>query len=126
MQGRISTVSPLKAWWAVFVLFLAYIFSYVDRAIISLLVVPLKADLQISDTQIGFLTGLAFAIFYATMAIPIARASDSRSRRAIIAGGIAFWSIATAACGLAGKFWHLFLARMGVGVGEAVLHPAAM
>lgn len=125
MRVQGSYVSPQKAWWAVFVLFVAYIFSYVDRSIISLLVQPIKADLHISDTQVGLLTGVAFAIFYATMALPIARACDSRSRRAIVSAGVAVWSVATAASGLAGNFWHLFLARMGVGVGEAVLHPAA-
>ncbi|MBY8824403.1 MFS transporter [Sphingomonas colocasiae] len=113
-----------RAWWAVFVLFLAYTLSYIDRMIISLMVEPLRADLDLSDTQISLLQGLAFAIFYTSMAIPIAALADRRSRTAIVAVGIAFWSAMTAACGLAGNFWQLFLARMGVGVGEATLSPA--
>jgi len=121
-----SYVSPLKAWWTVFVLFIAYIFSNLDRNVLSLLVPSLKADLNVTDTQIGLLSGVAFAIFYATMAVPIARASDSRSRRAIISWGIVVWSLATAASGLATRYMHLFLARMGVGVGEAVLTPASI
>ncbi|MGV3478415.1 MAG: MFS transporter [Sphingobium sp.] len=113
-----------RAWWAVFVLFLAYTLSYIDRMIISLMVEPLRADLNLSDTQISLLQGLAFAIFYTSMAIPIAALADRRSRTAIVSIGIAFWSAMTAACGLAGSFWQLFLARMGVGVGEATLSPA--
>lgn len=117
-------IGECRAWWAVFVLFLAYTLSYIDRMIISLMVEPLRADLNLSDTQISLLQGLAFAIFYTSMAIPIAALADRRSRTAIVSIGIAFWSAMTAACGLAGSFWQLFLARMGVGVGEATLSPA--
>ncbi|MDJ0929354.1 MAG: MFS transporter, partial [Gammaproteobacteria bacterium] len=78
-----------RAWFAVAVLVLAFIFSFIDRVIIALLVEPLKADLQLSDTQLGVLQGLAFAVFYALMGIPIGRLADSRSRRSIIAIGIA-------------------------------------
>jgi len=113
-----------RAWWAVFVLFLAYTLSYIDRMIISLMVEPLRVDLGLSDTQISLLQGLAFAIFYTTMAIPIATLADRRSRTIVVSLGIGFWSAMTAACGLAGNFWQLFLARMGVGVGEATLSPA--
>ncbi len=103
----------------------AYIFSFIDRQVIALLVQPIRADLQISDTGFSLLQGLAFAIFYALMGLPIARLADKRSRPLLIAGGIFFWSIATALCGLARNFWQLFAARMGVGVGEAALSPAA-
>ena len=103
----------------------AYIFSFIDRQVIALLVEPIRADLQISDTQFSLLHGLAFAIFYAIMGIPIARLADTKSRPLIIAVGVFFWSIATAACGLTRNFWQLFIARMGVGVGEAALSPAA-
>lgn len=120
-----ADISPGRAWWAIFILFLAYMLSYIDRTIIALLVEPLRLDLGLTDTQISLLQGLAFAIFYSTVALPIAVLSDRMSRRRIIAAGIAFWSLATAACGLAGNFWQLFLARMGVGVGEAALGPAA-
>jgi MFS family permease len=113
-----------RAWWAVIVLFLAYTLSFVDRTILSLLVEPLRRDLHISDTQISLLQGLAFAIFYTTMGLPIAIWADRGSRRVIAATGIFFWSLMTAACGLATSFWGLFAARLGVGVGEAALSPA--
>jgi MFS family permease len=116
--------SPARAWWAVIVLFTAYVVSFVDRTILSLLVEPLRHDLLISDTQVSLLQGLAFAIFYTTMGIPIAIWADRGSRRLIVAAGIFVWSLMTAACGLATNFWRLFAARLGVGVGEAALSPA--
>jgi MFS family permease len=119
-----SYPSPTRAWWAVAVLFLAYTVSFVDRTILSLLVEPLRRDLHISDTQISLLQGLAFAIFYTTMGLPIAIWADRGSRRVITATGIFVWSLMTAACGLATTFWRLFAARLGVGVGEAALSPA--
>lgn len=112
-------------WYVVGVLMLAYMVAFVDRQVITLLVEPIRADLDISDTGISLLMGLAFAIFYVTMGVPIARLSDSRSRKLIISTGIFLWSLATAACGLARSFAQLFLARVGVGVGEATLTPAA-
>ncbi len=104
---------------------LAQVVSFIDRQVITLLVQPIRADLQISDTGMSLLMGLAFAIFYVAMGVPIARLSDRYSRRTIIATGVFLWSLATAACGLARNFWQLFLARIGVGVGEATLTPAA-
>ena len=104
---------------------LAQVVSFIDRQVITLLVQPIRADLAISDTEMSLLMGLAFAIFYVTMGVPIARLSDRYSRRTVIATGIFLWSLATAACGLARNFWQLFLARVGVGVGEATLTPAA-
>ena len=104
---------------------LAQVVSFIDRQVITLLVQPIRADLAISDTQISLLMGFAFVIFYVAMGVPIARLSDRYSRRTIIATGIFLWSLATAACGLARNFWQLFLARIGVGVGEATLTPAA-
>jgi MFS family permease len=115
----------LRAWYAVAVLVLAFVFSFIDRIVIALLVEPIKADLGISDFDIGLLQGFAFALFYALLGIPIGRLSDRISRRGIIATGIAIWSLMTAACGLARSFFGLFLARVGVGVGEATLSPAA-
>lgn len=112
-------------WYIVSLCMLAYIFSFIDRQVITLLVEPIRADLQISDTQFSLLHGLAFAMLYATAGIPIARLADSRSRPAIISVGIFVWSLATAACGIAKNFVELFLARMAVGVGEAALSPAA-
>jgi MFS family permease len=104
---------------------LAQVVSFVDRQVITLLVQPIRSDLDISDTQMSLLMGFAFAIFYVTMGVPIARMSDRRSRRVIISAGIFLWSIATAVCGLARNFWQLFTARIAVGVGEATLTPAA-
>lgn len=117
--------SAAVSWYGVFVLTMVYILSFIDRTILSLLVGPIRADLGLSDTQISLLHGFAFAIFYTTLGIPIALIADRRNRRNIIALGVAFWSLATAACGLARSFWHLFLARVGVGVGEAALSPLA-
>lgn len=116
---------PGIAWYAVVILVVAFIFSFIDRIIIAMLVEPLKQDLGLTDTQLGLLQGLAFAVFYATVGLPIGRWADRYSRRAIIGWGIFFWSIMTAVCGLARNFWELFLARVGVGVGEAALSPAA-
>jgi len=96
--------SPGRAWWAVVILFLAYTISFVDRTILSLLVEPLRRDLHISDTEISLLQGLAFAIFYTTMGLPIAIWADRGSRRTIAAAGIFVWSLMTAACGLANTF----------------------
>jgi MFS family permease len=121
----IPLTSPLRAWYAVAVLVLAFIFSFIDRMVIALLVEPIKADLGISDFSIGLLQGFAFALFYALLGIPIGRLSDRVSRRGIIAIGIAIWSLMTAACGLARSYFELFLARVGVGIGEAALSPAA-
>lgn len=113
------------AWYTVFVLFLAYTFSAIDRQILTLLVAPVRADLQLSDFEISLLQGFAFALLFVFFGIPIGRLADVRNRRSIIAIGITFWSAMTAACGMAQQFWQLFLARMGVGVGEAALSPAA-
>lgn len=113
------------AWYAVFILVIAFIFSFIDRIIIALLVGPIKQDLGVTEFQMGLLQGLAFAVFYALVGIPIGRWSDRYSRRWIIGIGIFLWSLMTAACGLARGFWTLFLARVGVGVGEAALSPAA-
>ena len=117
--------SPAVAWYAVSVLFIAYTFSFADRFILSLLIQPIKLDLGLSDTKVSLLHGLAFAIFYTIMGIPIGRLADRFSRRMIIASGIAVWSLMTAACGVATGYWQLFSARVGVGVGEAALSPPA-
>lgn len=118
-------ISTFRQCFSLFLLMLAYALSFIDRQILSLLVEPVKQDLNISDTQIGLLQGLAFALFYSVLGIPIARLADRFSRRKIIALGVGFWSFMTAVCGATSNFTHLFLARMGVGVGEAALSPAA-
>jgi len=114
------------AWYMVILLTVAYVFSFVDRYILGLLIEPIKADLGLSDTQIGLLLGPAFAIFYATMGLPLGWLADRKRRTWIVAAGVALWSIATAASGMAKNFTHLFIARMSVGVGEATLSPCAM
>jgi len=113
------------AWYVVVILTLAYVFSFIDRQILSLLVQPIRADLGISDTQMSLLQGLAFGIFYTLLGIPIGRLADRRSRRGIIAAGVTIWCLMTAACGLAKNFPQLFLARIGIGIGEAALNPSA-
>ena len=120
-----SYPSSFAAWYSVAVLLLMYIFSFIDRTTISLIVEPMKRDLHISDTQMGMLQGLAFALLYTFLGLPIARLSDRHSRRAIIAAGVFIWSIMATLCGLARTAMQLFIARIGVGVGEAALSPAA-
>ena len=124
-EAQTNWPKPAVAWFGVGVLVLAFVFSIADRIIISLLVDPIKEDLGLTDTDMGLMMGLAFAIFYALMGLPIGRWADRYSRRTIIGVGIFLWSIMTALCGLARSFWELFLARVGVGVGEATLSPAA-
>jgi len=111
--------------YATIALTLAYVLSFVDRQILTLLVGPIQADLGISDTQMSLLIGAAFALFYAGFGMPIGWLVDRYSRRRIAASGIAIWSVMTALCGIAGSYGHLFLARMGVGLGEATLTPAS-
>lgn len=118
-------VAPARAWFAVFVMMLAYVFSMLDRTILFLMADPLQRDLQVSDTQLGLLYGLPFVVFYAIAGLPIGRLADVMSRRRIIAAGIVLWSAMTVASGFAQRYSHLFLARMGVGFGEAALNPAA-
>ncbi len=113
------------AWYVVLILTIAYTISYIDRQIFNLLVGPIRADLDISDTQVSLLQGFAFAIFYSVMGVPIARIADRGNRRNVIAAGIFVWCLMTAACGFARNFLQLFLARVGVGVGEAALSPPA-
>ena len=113
------------AWYVVGVLTLVYVFSFLDRQIFSLIVAPLRRDLHISDTQVSLLQGFSFAVFYTFFGIPIGRLADVYNRRTIIVLGLVLWSAFTAGCGLAGTFAQMLLLRMGVGVGEAALSPAA-
>ena len=118
-SGNVSGARATGGGRVLAILLLAYIFNFIDRQIIGILAVPIKIELQLTDTQLSLMGGLAFALFYSGLAIPIAWLADRRSRVNIIAVSVAFWSLFTALCGLAQNFWHLFLARMGVGVGEA-------
>lgn len=117
--------SSRSANFALGVLLLAYVFSFIDRQVLSLLVEPMKADLGISDFEISLLQGAAFALFYTFVGIPIARMADRKNRKAIITAGITLWSLMTCLCGMARGYGMLFMARVGVGVGEAALSPAA-
>ena len=113
------------SWYVVAILYLCYTYSFVDRSIISYLVEPIKADLLINDTYFSLLSGLSFAAFYAFLGIPVGRLADARSRTKLLLAGVALWSAMTVLCGQASSYWELFIARMGVGVGEACLVPCA-
>jgi MFS family permease len=117
--------SPVAAWYAVVVLLLAYTIGFVDRAILSILVEPIQADLKINDTQLSLLHGFAFVIFYVTLGVPLGYLADRSNRKWLIVGSIALWSLMTAFCGLTKTFGQLFAARVGVGIGEAGLSPAS-
>ncbi len=112
-------------YYALSILLVVYTFNFIDRQILSILIEPIKADLGLNDTQIGLLTGFAFAVFYATLGIPIARLADRSNRRNLIAYALATWSVMTALSGFAQNFWHMLAARIGVGIGEAGCSPAA-
>jgi MFS family permease len=120
---RIGTPPRVVLW----ILLVVYILNFLDRQIVNILAEPIKRDLGLSDTQIGLMTGLAFALFYTILGIPIARYADNpkTTRVGLISVSLAFWSAMTALCGLAQNFIQLLLARVGVGVGEAGCTPAA-
>ena len=109
--------------YALGVLFLGYVVNFIDRSILSILLEPIKNELLLTDTQLGLLGGLAFAMFYATLGIPIASLADRWSRTKVLAISMIIWSAMTAACGAASNFTMLLLARIGVGVGEAGASP---
>jgi MFS family permease len=113
------------AWYALFVLTICYTFSFVDRQILAFLVGPLKQELGVSDTQMGLLQGLAFAIFYTLFGLPMGMLADRFSRRNIVVFGVLVWSVMTALSGAARSYVSLTAARMGVGVGEATMNPCA-
>jgi predicted MFS family arabinose efflux permease len=112
-----------NAWYAVWLLAIVNLVNYMDRMALSVLLPAIKTDLRLSDTQLGLLTGFAFAIFYAVFGLPIARWADRGVRRTIISLAMGMWSVMTALSGAAQNFWQLFLARIGVGIGEAGCIP---
>lgn len=123
-----SNFNPAKSpawyrWYVIGALALVYAINVMDRALVTILQVPIKQELGLSDAQLGLLTGLAFAVFYATLAIPIARFADRSNRVAVVCACLALWSLMTAGCGVAMGFVTLLLFRMGVGVGEAGGYP---
>ena len=102
-------------------LVIAYTLNFLDRQTVGILAEPIKHDLRLTDSQLGWLGGTAFALFYTVLAIPIARLADRSDRSIVLTVGLALWSLATAVCGLAQNFAQMFLARMSVGIGEASL-----
>lgn len=116
---------PVVAWTAIAILSITYMFSFMDRQILVLLIEPIKQDMQISDTQVSLLTGFSFAIVYTLMGVPMGRAADLWVRKYVIIFGVSIWGLMTVFCGLARSFTQLFVARMGVGFGEAALTPTA-
>ncbi len=128
MSDRQRNEEPLTTGYSNYVLgllFFVYVFNFVDRQVLAILLVPIKQDLGVSDTFMGVLTGFAFALFYTFAGIPIARFADRSTRRNVIAIGLLVWSSMTALSGFARSGWHLALARVGVGVGEAAGTPPA-
>lgn len=121
------TTKPAIAgrWWVLAVLTMVYTFNHLDRQVFVTVLEPLKEEMHLSDLVLGMLTGIGFAAVYATLGIPIAYLADRSNRRNIIAVSLLVWSAATAACGLAQNVLHLFLSRIGVGVGEAGGTPPA-
>ncbi len=114
-----------RAWYCVFALALATMVNFLDRGILTLLVEPIKHDLRLTDVQMSLIMGFAFTFFYAVLGLPVARLVDRKNRKLIMTAGIAIWSVMTMLCGLAKNFWHLFVARMGLGVGETTSGPSA-
>ena len=117
------TITSRQRSYTLFLLVLVFTSSHVDRQIVAILQEPIKAAFQISDTQLGLLTGVMFALFYATLGMPMAMWADRRNRRNLITFSISLWSAMTALCGAAVQFWQLLIARIGVGVGEAGSNP---
>ena len=114
-----ASFSPNYRAYVLFILWITYILNFVDRQLITILLEPIKLEFGASDTAMGFLSGFAFALFYASLGVPVARLADRWSRRNVIAISVGLWSAMTALCGMAASFWQLAVARVGVGIGEA-------
>jgi MFS family permease len=117
---------PAYAWYVVVLMMFFYVLSFMDRQIIAVLLDPIKIDLDLTDVQISLIGGVSFGLFYSIVGIFIGRLADSMNRPWLIALGVFIWSLTTALCGLASKFWHLLFLRMGVGLGEAALLPSTL
>lgn len=122
---QVEDRSKGKAMYALLALLLAYILSFIDRNVMAVLIGPIRADFAISDFQYSLLHGFAFSMFYIFLGLPIARLADRGSRKWVVTAGVFVWSLMTCLCGLTRSFGGLFLARIGVGVGEAALSPPA-
>tara|TARA_B100000212_G_scaffold248706_1_gene190082 strand:+ start:2217 stop:3488 length:1272 start_codon:yes stop_codon:yes gene_type:complete len=125
MSSTIENQSNSLRNYVLGILVIVYTFNFIDRQILSILLESIKNDLNLSDTSLGLLSGFAFALFYATLGIPIAKYADFGNRRNLISLAIGIWSFMTALSGLAQNFFHLLIARIGVGVGEAGCSPPA-
>ncbi|QNA85495.1 MFS transporter [Sphingomonas sp. So64.6b] len=121
-----ASTTSLRSWWMVVYLTLLFVLSFIDRNVIRILIDPIRADLGIDDVQISLLVGLAFATLYSVSCIPFGYAADRTNRRGLLGGAVAVWSAMSMVCGLAGSYATLFVGRMGLGIGEAALQPAAM
>lgn len=132
IEMEINLAAPPRAgtfkanWYTVWMLSFISVLAQIDRGVVSLLVEPIKRDLQLSDTQISVLLGFAFTFFYIMVGPPASRVTDRGSRKLVVVAGLTVWSFATALCGIAQNFWALFFARAGVGGGESVHGPASM
>ena len=118
-------LSPARSWWAMFIFMVALMFNFLDRQLMTLLITPIKADFQLSDTEISLLVGFAFVLFYVLVGIPLARFIDRGPRKWILGAALSFWSLMTVACGLAANVWQLMAARMLLGAGESCNAPGA-
>jgi len=112
-------------WFLIFVLFWAALLAYLDRGIVAVLIPAIRGTLGISEVQVSMIQGISFALFFALAGLPIGWLADHHNRRNLLVIGVAAWSVMTVSCGLAETFWQLFAARAGVGIGEAILAPAA-
>ena len=126
MAAETGYPSRPYAWTVVAILIATAVLSYTDRQVLSLLVDPIRGELGISDTQVSLLLGTAFAVVYGIAGIPLGVLADRTSRRNLIFAGVLVWSCGTLACGFSHSFGQLFAARIVVGLGEAVLSPAAI
>jgi len=124
-ETQAAAAQPVARWYALGVITFGYALNIADRYCISTLVEPIKAEMVLSDAAVGFLTGVALAIFYVTLGIPLAMLADRSNRRNLLAAAVAAWSVMTALCGMTQTFLQLMLARIGVGVGEAGGTPAS-
>src|SRR3954463_9339152 len=114
MRDAASAEPSLRySWFALGLLFVVALFNYVDRTILSIMQVALKRDLHLSDTQLGTLTGLSFALFYTTLALPVARLADRVARKYVLTAALTIWTLMTAASGFAGGYFSLLFCRIG-------------
>ena len=118
-------LTPFARRYAMFILAVVYMFNFIDRQILSILLPAIRDEFQVGDTVLGLLAGTAFALFYVTLGVPIGQLADRVNRRNLVAASVAIWSLMTALSGLAANVWYLALARVGVGIGEAGCSPPA-